>query len=1716
MKLLLSFCISTAFVLALNTDSLQAQSFVAVDDEETTGPRQMVIVNVMMNDLVPCATDMVEILTSLNPSIGKAVAVKGGCIEFTPGPDSRESDVAIVYGVRCGSTRVTATLTVHVSKYNNPANLTPPDITCFEEMKQSVAFAPSLKYVASSSDLDGFSMPLVGDLNGDGKPEIVALGLSSGGTALNETDILGGLGAEAGYIVIYNGQTGSELAKWSLPSSFKLRYEPRHNSVSKLAMADVDNDGLVEIFVTYTNGYIYCLKPIYDASGLPSSYRIVWSKTTAADGFKSPVVGTGPINFGSPIPYIADINADGTPELIIYNKIYNARTGNLDCTLETLNEFTFTTSDITNVSGASSIHRKYAFVGRRPGAFWNESDIPCMAIVDINGDGFLDIVAGSKVYLMKDDMGKPALDKIIYGPQTITAQRGTGSATTTTRVNDGFTAVADIDGNDTLDVIVMAPAESSIGGDSELILYVWEPMKAPGNDINTPVDAKAATYLYVRTGTGAISTPFVGDVNGRKDDITGTKRLPEICYTTGVFQTNNLLCSKIAPHPLSTDFTLDSKGFINNAGFNNSPSPAVQGHIVAFTYHGDSSTPIHQRLKLSWAMEHQDQSGCTGITMFDFDNDGANELCYRDEITLRVISPAGKDPISNQQKHYLANSYISDPKNIGASIIRFRQPGVRSYTAYEPPLVIDANRDGSADIVSLGLDKTFDVNNTSRAHHSRGYVYVFQHAPGTAKWAPAPSVWNQAYYSPLLINEDMTVPAKPQSMLTKYYSPFTGDSIQPYNGHWIQHAIVKAGNDFRPIIRKPNAMISDMKVAVKQNLSTEITLVIANSGEASISANAHITFYDGGATGAGNPIGGGASIITAMPVGIDVFPNRKEKMTYALAGDYTGRLIWARIMDNMGDFVETGETECDSTNNLRGAADCPTFKYTVATERKTLCGFGDSIRLAARRDHATSFNAPSFQWYYNEIEIAGANDSAYFAKITGEYKCFVIDGICRTFASPDTIKLYNPKAIDRYATIPQHHSLSIDLLAHEPLASTCRPKLNITAQPSEGTAKLNATGDSLIYTSPSTPYIGLDSLTYSITANGYTEEAKLYILILRAGADRYIACAGASANLSMTPIPELAFYWFSSDYDTTPVAGGSNSNNITVIKNSNQSEQWSIEARWKNKTFPRYRLELHASNNCGDTSLPAGCASEGSIIERHDFGGRNHNLPRVSNLPLADAITSYSFTNSDQNLFAGQYCLVKQSQAGGNTWHQNFGDRSTPSDAQQGYFFMAKLPANPVVLYQRELKKLCNTSKMHLSLWVSNPVKDGTASTPLPALNIELIDGNNYTRVRFTSNEIPRKASHEWLCYGFTFEAPDDCDSLTLRISNAAASSGGHGLTIDDVELRICTPSIGVKINGKLSDTICSGQSITLSSDTYIDDGSLLLSSSDVLTGHWTQSLNSELNRPSDWTKIAGSEISSTPGNHTLPASAYHHIPSMNDTIYYRFVITSTASASAYCSWAASDILPLDVKASITLSPDIRIQMCAIPHRSIYLSSYLDTINIKTILWSKVSNGSPDFVTAGIDRGELLTKDFALGTHIYKYEVASQCQSSNAYGTVYIKNTDRPTLPSPIRDTVSICNTIPSAEYIQVNQILGLETFGDLDYPSELTPFVRKAASPSRFDGAYIFDARAAWLALKSDPRFNITFRNDPNSAAFVFTYTGKSSSCLGLSKRELVLVVTK
>ena len=249
----------------------------------------------------------------------------------------------------------------------------------------------------SSSPLSHmYAQPFVGDIDNDGQSEIVTVGYyDSPGRSSS--------------IIIY-GQ------------NLQLKYTINTNQMYvyggyPVAVADVDRDGLAEIFVQNTDGFLRCYHP--DGS-------LLWTSNV-------PLTAT---QDQSPSLMLADVNGDSIPEIWSMQKIFNAVSG------------------VELVTIPEIIGYSLLYVGAGGNAI-----MPVFA--DFDNDGILELAGGDKVYKLD-----------------ITNSNGTAGnsvtlwkSITTSGIGDGLTSVVDIDLDGYLDVVVVRNG----------CMYAWKPYSGAGS-----------------------------------------------------------------------------------------------------------------------------------------------------------------------------------------------------------------------------------------------------------------------------------------------------------------------------------------------------------------------------------------------------------------------------------------------------------------------------------------------------------------------------------------------------------------------------------------------------------------------------------------------------------------------------------------------------------------------------------------------------------------------------------------------------------------------------------------------------------------------------------------------------------------------------------------------------------------------------------------------------------------------------------------------------------------------------------------------------------------------------------------------------------------------------------------------------------------------------------------------------------------------------------
>jgi hypothetical protein len=170
------------------------------------------------------------------------------------------------------------------------------------------------------------------------------------------------------------------------------------------------------------------------------------------------------------------------------------------------------------------------------------------------------------------------------------------------------------------------------------------------------------------------------------------------------------------------------------ADFDNAGAPEI-GVAGATTY-----TVFDTDGSVLWSNPVDDaSSNVTGSSVFDFEGDGASDVVYGDELTLRVYDGA-------------------------TGLVKLQLDDHGSGTLYEYPLVLDVDNDGASEIVLASND----------------YAYAGWHGItviGDPTWRPSRPVWNQYAYSISNVDDFGGIPRAPEPNWTRWNNFRAGGSL---------------------------------------------------------------------------------------------------------------------------------------------------------------------------------------------------------------------------------------------------------------------------------------------------------------------------------------------------------------------------------------------------------------------------------------------------------------------------------------------------------------------------------------------------------------------------------------------------------------------------------------------------------------------------------------------------------------------------------------------------------------------------------------------------------------------------------------------------------------------------------------------------------------------------------------------------------------------------
>ena len=452
------------------------------------------------------------------------------------------------------------------------------DTECYTSPPSTIFSFGLLAESPNTQSVTAFSIPLVGDIDNDGFTEIIVPQVQIASSYVNR-------------IHIFKLKNNQIVHQQTLSTP--------HFSViaNPYSIAKVDGDDYASIFI--------CTNHSANSSAVDKGQLIkyVYNPTTKLyEEFK--VNGNTKRGTYSAIarkemaqPMIVDFNGDGIPEVVAYDKVFNAHTmelladGNL---LQYAND--------TGMTGTG-----FGFGGHSNNSVSGEAS-SMMAIGDMDNDGIPEVIGGHCVY--KVNISNPSGTSGNSFTLWSRCDKTDANGGIHNEAVDGPTAIADIDGDGYLDVIVTVAASRNVVTSGRGAVYIWNPRT------KKVINTNQITNLTVASGLGP-SAPFVGDIDGDGE--------PEICFT----------------------------------GYN---------IMYAMDFNRTGNTIVQK-----WSRATYDVSASTAMSLFDFDQDGNYELVYRDISHLRIINGAdGADKIPPIPcTSATTNEYpvIADVNNDGAADI---------------------------------------------------------------------------------------------------------------------------------------------------------------------------------------------------------------------------------------------------------------------------------------------------------------------------------------------------------------------------------------------------------------------------------------------------------------------------------------------------------------------------------------------------------------------------------------------------------------------------------------------------------------------------------------------------------------------------------------------------------------------------------------------------------------------------------------------------------------------------------------------------------------------------------------------------------------------------------------------------------------------------------------------------------------------------------------
>lgn len=548
------------------------------------------------------------------------------------------------------------------------------------------------------------------------------------------------------------------------------------------------------------------------------------------------------------MPVVVDLEKDGTPDVVIVTS--DDFIGAAPAYLRALNG----SDGVEKWGSDASVYQDAYRVQPRM----------TPAAADIDGDGFVEIVTGK--------MGGGLIAFEHDGTFKWTSTQADGVTPWNTYLNSGTLALADLEGDGTVEVVVAGAIFDATGklrsdggaffgsnnGNYGAVSIIADldgamPQEVVGGQRALRADGTELWNNNLTDGYPAIADL---DLDGAPELVVISARTVRVQnpLTGAVLAQLQMPGTGDAGPPTIADFDADGVPEI---------ASATGSFYTVFEY-----APSPPAVTLKWQTATQDQSSHrTGSSVFDFQGDGAAEVVYNDECYFRVYN--GDD-----------GSVLYEVPNSSATI-------------HEYPVVVDVDGDNNTEVVLAANDRNHLGGSPACPYGVAGARHgVFVYGDAGDNWVRTRRVWNQHAYHITNINGDGSVP-----------SPEPASWIGPQGLNNYRQSSQGAG-----VFNAP-----DLQVSLEASLApcpTAVTLraFVQNKGSLGVAPGVKVRFYAGAAPG-------GTFIDEAVTTAA-LLPGQYELVTVDFPVTASDQTMAFYVEVDKDDQDQSAFNECLEDNNV--------------------------------------------------------------------------------------------------------------------------------------------------------------------------------------------------------------------------------------------------------------------------------------------------------------------------------------------------------------------------------------------------------------------------------------------------------------------------------------------------------------------------------------------------------------------------------------------------------------------------------------------------------------------------------------------------------------------------------------------------------------------------------------------------------------------------------